>query len=118
MTGVGDGRESAGRVFGFALLLLLGCSNGAAPGGTCQSLRLCAFDCADDACVQACRAKGAASALAAFDTLEACTVKACPKKGDVTCACGEQCLADGACLAAVDACLGDVSDAICDNLCH
>ncbi len=88
-----------------------------AVAGTCQSLRLCAFDCADDACVQACRGKGTPSAQAAFDELEACTAQACAK-GDVNCACGEQCLADGSCLAAVDACLGNVADALCDNLCH
>jgi hypothetical protein len=124
---------------GLALVSMLACSSGTSSGdaaapdsgadaaspdagsvaapGTCQSLRLCAFDCADDACVQTCRAKGTAAAQAAFDMLEACTAQACAA-GDVNCACGEQCLADGSCLSAVDACLGNVADAICDNLCH
>jgi hypothetical protein len=118
-------RTSTGLALGLVFLWTFGCSTSAPPAddasaasmGTCQSLRLCAFDCADDACVQTCRAKGTASAQVAFDELEACTTKACAK-GDVNCACGEQCLADGSCLTAVDACLGTAADPICDNLCH
>jgi hypothetical protein len=132
---MGAPRESrggaTGLAFGLALVSTLACSTSGPSGadaassdagvdsspGTCQSLRLCAFECGDDACVQACRVKGTAAAQAAFDTLEACTAQACAP-GDVNCACGEQCLADGSCLAAVDACLGNVADPICDNLCH
>jgi hypothetical protein len=110
----------------FLLFLLAGaCSQGAASpdaapsSATCLAVRLCAFECADDACVAACRAKGSATALTAFDALQSCTRAACAA-GDVNCACTEQCLADGACLEAVDACLGSTTatDTICDNICH
>ncbi len=100
-------------------LAMSACSKPAAAPApdTCLALRLCAFECADDACVAACRAKGSAAALAAFDVVQSCTRQACPTVGDVTCACTEQCLADGVCLDAVAACLGAAPDAICDNLC-
>jgi hypothetical protein len=98
-----------------------GGNDGAAAGpSTCQQIRMCAFDCADDACVPKCRAPGSTAAQAAWDALLACTKGACPTAGDITCACSEQCLADGACLAEVDGCLGamNTDDAICDSLCH
>jgi hypothetical protein len=116
----------------FALTLTVAaCSKGvaAAPGGgeagapaglTCQQIRMCVFGapCADDACVQACAARGTPEAQAAFETLRACTAKACPTLGDVNCACGEQCQAGGTCLHEADVCRGAAAvDDICDSLC-
>jgi hypothetical protein len=116
-----------------ALLALAACSGGGAatpdgggagtggtPTATCQQIRLCVAEtpCATSECVQACAAKGAPAARAAFEALRACTAGLCAVD-DVTCACDEQCLADGHCTAEVDACLaGLVADDICDNLCH
>ena len=92
---------------------------GAPAGTTCQQIRMCVFGapCADDACVQACAAKGSPAAQAAFETLRACTAKMCPTF-EVNCACGEQCLAGGSCLQEADACVGPGGvDDICDALC-
>jgi hypothetical protein len=90
---------------------------GAPAGVTCQQIRMCVFDCAADACVSTCAAKGSAASQADFEALRACTANKCAT-GDVTCACGEQCLADGACLHEADVCLGSATtDLICDSLC-
>ncbi|HTA20747.1 MAG TPA: hypothetical protein VK989_15750, partial [Polyangia bacterium] len=107
----------------FAILLLAACARGGAPAGdaggaagaeggaptawNCQQIRMCALGdaCADDACVARCAAHGSAAAQTTFEELRACTAKTCAT-GDITCACGEQCLADGHCLAEADACLG------------
>ena len=86
----------------------------------CQQIRMRVFEaaCADDACVQRYAAKGGPEARTTFEALRACTAKACPTLGDVNCACGEQCQADGACLHEADACVGTVTvDDICDSLC-
>jgi hypothetical protein len=127
-------REASRRVMarGAALALAAGalalanCSQGVvatAPDGggqNCQQIRMCVFGsaCADDECVQMCAAKGSPEARATFEALRACTAKACPTLGDVNCACGEQCQADGACLHEADACVGTVTvDDVCDELC-
>jgi hypothetical protein len=119
----------------FAILLLAGCAKSGAPAGdaggaagaeggaptawNCQQIRMCALGdaCADDACVARCAAHGSPAAQATFEELRACTAKTCAT-GDINCACGEQCLADGHCLAEADACVGAAaSDDICDALC-
>ncbi|HEX4403694.1 MAG TPA: hypothetical protein VH560_02630 [Polyangia bacterium] len=96
-----------------------GAEGGAATAWNCQQIRMCALGdaCGDDACVAQCAAHGSAAAQATFETLRACTAKTCAT-GDVNCACGEQCMADGRCLAEADACVGAAtSDDICDALC-
>ena len=94
----------------------------ATTGTTCQQIRMCVFGapCADDACVQACAARGSLEAQAAFETLRACSAKTCTdyKNNYVNCLCGEQCLAGGSCLQEADACVGPGGvDDICDALC-
>jgi hypothetical protein len=126
------GMGLAKRVLLVGMALLTGACSGSGSGSphdaaleasapplmSCQQLRLCAIDCGDDACIQNCASHGTADAKAAFQALQACTAKTCAL-GDVTCACGEQCLADGNCLVEVDACLaGAPADMICDSLCH
>jgi hypothetical protein len=107
-------------------LALADCSQGAvavAPDGggqNCQQIRMCVFgsSCADDGCVQTCAAQGSSEARTTFEALRACTARACPTLGDVNCACGEQCQADGACLHEADACVGTVTvDDVCDLFC-
>jgi hypothetical protein len=119
----------------FAILVLAACAKSGGPAGdaggaagaaggaptawSCQQIRMCALGdaCADDACVASCAAHGSAAAQATFETLRACTAKTCAT-GDINCACGEQCFADGRCLAEADACVGAAaSDDICDALC-
>jgi hypothetical protein len=97
---------------------------GAGTGGltemNCQQIRLCVAQtpCATEACIDDCVAKGSAAARTTFAALRACTASACAVD-DVTCACDEQCLADGACTTETDACLlGLSADVICDNICH
>jgi hypothetical protein len=99
-----------------------GSEAGAPAGMTCQQIRMCVFGapCADDACVQACAARGSPEAQAAFETLRACSAKMCTNYNDnyVNCLCGEQCLAGGSCLQEADACVGPAgNDDICDALC-
>jgi hypothetical protein len=127
-----DGMGTAMRVVLAMGLLTAACSGGGGgapqdaamevpppPPMSCQAIRLCAFECGDSACVQNCASHGSTAAQAAFEPLRACTVAAC-MQGDVTCACVEQCLADGACLTEVDTCLAGTSgdDLICTDLCH
>jgi hypothetical protein len=88
---------------------------------TCAQIRKCIFDapCGDDACVQSCATKGSTAAQASFEALRACTAKICMPVTDTNCACGEQCLADGTCLAEVDACLENaLVDPVCDTFCR
>jgi hypothetical protein len=92
---------------------------GAPAGATCQQIRMCVLEapCADDACVQACAARGSPAAQTAFEALRACTARTCAT-ADVNCACGEQCQAGGGCLHEADVCLGGAAaDDICDALC-
>jgi hypothetical protein len=91
---------------------------GADAGESCQQIRLCALDCADAPCTQACQARGSIDGRAGFEALLACTLATCAL-GDVNCLCREQCLADGNCLTEVDACLAGASaDLVCDTRCH
>jgi hypothetical protein len=102
--------RDGGRLLGAALCAL---------ALACQQIRMCALgDCTnEEACVATCAAKGSPEAKAAFEALRACTAMACAS-GDVTCACNEQCQADGACLHEADVCLGTTpNDDICDMLC-
>jgi hypothetical protein len=97
-----------------------GTGGSAGDGTTCQQIRLCVLEgpCADQACVDACAARGAPDAQAAFAALRACTVKACPTIADVNCACTEQCQANGSCLHEADVCLGAATvDDVCDSFC-
>lgn len=90
---------------------------GAATGWACQQIRMCVFECGDDTCVQTCEGRGAPAAQTTFEALRACTAKTCAT-GDINCACGEQCMADGTCLHETDACVGMTRiDDICDSLC-
>jgi hypothetical protein len=92
---------------------------GAAAGQTCQQIRQCVLGspCADDACVADCAARGTPAAQTAFEALRACTARTCAT-GDVNCACGAQCQADGTCLHEADVCVGTATiDDICDSLC-
>jgi hypothetical protein len=109
-------------------LLALACSSsetkdppeaGALAGMSCQQIRMCVFGapCGDDACIDACAAKGSPDAQTAFAALRACTAKTCAS-ADVNCACNEQCQAGGSCLHEADVCLGTTAlDDICDSLC-
>jgi hypothetical protein len=93
---------------------------GSPAGMSCQQIRLCVFGtpCATDDCVAACAARGTPEAQAAYASLRACTARTCGVVGDVICACGEQCQADGTCLHEADVCLGtEAVDDICDSLC-
>jgi hypothetical protein len=95
-----------------------------AAASTCQQIRLCAFMCADDACVAQCAARGSAAAQAAFQNVTTCTQAAVPDGGGCgsvsdpsyrNCFCLAQCLESPPCAATLDPCLGNVDDSICDG---
>jgi hypothetical protein len=98
--------------------------NGGAPSGSCQAIRLCALDCADEACVTTCVNRGTPSAQAAFQTLHDCTKAAqptgggCATLGDVECLCMAQCIQDPPCFDQTIECTANMTDTICDDLCH
>jgi hypothetical protein len=98
----------------------------APPAGSCQAIRLCSLDCADDACVATnCLPMGSTAAQAQFQMLHDCTKVARPSGGgcatpnDVNCLCLAQCLEDPPCGELAMACTANLTiDTICDNACH
>lgn len=93
-------------------------------GGTtvfsCQDIRLCALDYADDTAVMTnCTSKGSADAQANFQALYDCTKNTggCDVPNDRNCLCMAQCLQDPPCQDLVFACIGNIADALCDGPC-
>jgi len=110
-----------------AAALAVSCSGGSGShdaGPTvfsCQDIRICALDYADDAMVMTnCVSKGSASAQTAFQMLNDCTKNTggCVPANDINCLCMAQCLQDPPCVDLVYACTGNITDTICDNTCH
>jgi len=105
-----------------------GAANPTGAGGTagegtqsCQSIRLCALDCSDDACVSStCKPRGTSEAQSAFQALRDCTrtTGGCTAPSDLNCLCAAQCLQDPPCAGELDACVGATSDPICEVNCH
>jgi hypothetical protein len=95
------------------------------PAGSCQAIRLCALDCADDACVTSnCLPMGTATAQTAFQAVYDCTKAAqptgggCATPGDINCLCMAQCLQDPPCGELALDCTANITDIVCDDLCH
>lgn len=97
-------------------------SGGTGGGATanCQTIRLCARDCADDACVQNnCKPMAPAAAQDAFQALSDCTVD--PARGNCAtgyhvddCLCMAQYRQDPPCADALTDCVGTITDVIAD----
>lgn len=96
---------------------------GGTGGGTtasCQTIRLCARDCADDACVQnTCKPMAPQAAQDAFQALSDCTAD--PSRGNCDtgfrvddCLCMAQYRQDPPCADVLTACVGTISDVIAD----
>jgi len=97
----------------------------APPAGSCQAIRLCSHDCADDACVAAnCLPMGSTAAQAQFQMLHDCSKAAqptgggCATPGDLNCLCLAQCLQDPPCGDLAMVCNATPVDTFCDNACH
>jgi hypothetical protein len=107
-----------------------GAGGGGGPGGggggggssstkTCQDIRLCAADCADDACVANCEQGASADNRANFEALDECTktTGGCSDRSSTeygNCFCLAQCVQDPPCLSLVDACfMGNGTDDVC-----
>jgi hypothetical protein len=97
----------------------------APPAASCQAIRLCSLDCADEACLAAnCLPMGSAAAQAQFQMLHDCTKAAQPAGGgcatpnDVNCLCLAQCLQEPPCGDLALDCTANIVDTICDNVCH
>jgi hypothetical protein len=104
-----------------------GSGGGGAPSGSCQEIRLCVLDCADQACITNCANRGTPAAQTAFQTLIECTRAAEPTGGgcatpsDVNggdCLCMAQCIEDPPCFDQTIECTANITDTICDDLCH
>ena len=102
-----------------------GSGGAAAAMGSCQTIRLCALDCADDACVATnCLPMGTAAAQAKFQMVRDCTKAAQPAGGgcatpnDINCLCLAQCLQDPPCGELTLDCTANIVDTICDDVCH
>jgi hypothetical protein len=99
---------------------------GGATANTCQDIRLCVLDCADDACIAMCKARGAADAQTAFQALDDCLRATAPAGGGCAlpydlpgCVCPAECLQDPPCGPQVDACVAPAAmDLFCDMRCH
>lgn len=96
---------------------------GGAGGGntaTCQAIRICARDCADDACVEnTCKPMAPAAAQAAFQALTDCTAD--PARGNCPvgyrvddCLCMAQYRQDPPCADLLTDCVGTINDVIAD----
>jgi hypothetical protein len=100
-----------------------GGNTGGSGGGTvfsCQDIRLCALDYADDTAVMTnCKSKGSADAQAAFQALYDCTKNTggCDPVNDINCLCMAQCLQDPPCENLVFTCIGSAADALCGGPC-
>jgi hypothetical protein len=95
--------------------------SGGAKVFSCQDIRLCALDYADDAAVMTnCVSKGSPDAQTAFQAVYDCTknMGGCSPANDRQCLCLAQCLQDPPCQDLVYACVGNFADALCDNTCH
>jgi hypothetical protein len=102
-----------------------GGSGGGAATGSCQAIRLCSLDCADDACVATnCMPMGTPAAQALFQMVHDCTKAAQPAGGgcatpsDINCLCLAQCLQDPPCGELTMNCTANIVDTICDVSCH
>jgi len=96
---------------------------GGATAGTCQAIRICALDCADDACVMNnCKPMGTADAQTTFQALYDCLKDPargnCTSPSDINCLCLAECLQDPPCAAEVDACTMLATDVVCEGRCH
>ena len=94
--------------------------SGGATVFSCQDIRLCALDYADDTAVMTnCTSKGSADAQTKFQALYDCTKNTggCEPVNDRNCLCMAQCLQDPPCQDLVFACIGNIADALCDGPC-
>src|SRR5262245_8577760 len=82
---------------------------------SCQDIRICALDYADDTAVMTnCVSKGSADAQTAFQALNDCTknMGGCMPANDINCLCLAQCLQDPPCVDLVYTCTGNITDTI------
>src|SRR5262245_11061408 len=97
-----------------------GGAGGGATNAACQAIRICALDCANEACIMNnCKPMGTPAAQAAFQALYDCTLDPargnCPDLGDVNCMCMAQYLQDPPCADPLSDCIGNINDVIADR---
>jgi hypothetical protein len=109
-TGTGGGDDSGG-----AVRPTLPASN-----LTCNQIRICASECNDQACINACEARGATAGVTAFQALTSCIdVEMCEVGvAGIVCSCEATCFASSPCVDASDECTQSEEPWVCDNLCH
>jgi hypothetical protein len=90
----------------------------AAPPTTCREIRICIFNCREDAaCAGRCVSSAPQAARALFNQAKSCSENACPTQ-EPDCRCIEECHGGGMCTEVVDECDEAISDPFCDGPCH
>jgi len=90
----------------------------AAAPTTCREIRICIFNCREDAaCAGRCVSSAPQAARALFNQAKSCSENACPTQ-EPDCRCVEECHGGGMCTEVVDECDEAISDPFCDGPCH
>jgi len=90
----------------------------AAAPTTCREIRICIFNCREDAaCAGRCVSSAPQAARALFNQAKSCSDNACPTQ-EPDCRCIEECHGGGMCTEVVDECDEAISDPFCDGPCH
>jgi hypothetical protein len=88
------------------------------PPKTCQEVRVCIHNCAQDmACAGKCVSTAPTAVRQQYQEIQACSMVACPQQ-DEPCRCEQECFADGMCFDLVETCDDGVGDPWCDVRCH
>jgi len=85
---------------------------------SCNQIRICASSCTTAACVKSCENRGTMAGKALFQAYSACVSPQCSDPGDITCQCEASCFATSICSNETEACTGQETDFVCDELCH
>lgn len=85
---------------------------------SCNQIRICASSCTTAACVTACGNRGTMAARSLFQAYLACVSPQCSDPGDITCQCEASCFGNSSCSTETEACTGQETDFVCDELCH
>jgi hypothetical protein len=85
---------------------------------SCNQIRICASSCTTAACVNTCENRGTMAAKTLFQAYSACVNPQCSDPGDLTCQCEASCFATSICSNETEACTGQETDFVCDELCH
>ena len=85
---------------------------------SCNQIRICMSSCTTATCVTGCKNRGTVAAQSLFQAYLDCVSPQCSDPGDITCQCEASCFATSLCSTETEACTGQETDFVCDELCH